>query len=69
MQRLLVDLMDDLRRRRYPTAFTLARARVPGMNEWDARVADSDISRVVDAGQEANREEFMSYVQQRLGAG
>lgn len=32
MQALLTDLMDDLRRLRYPTAFTLARARIPGIN-------------------------------------
>jgi len=32
MQAILTDLMDDLRERDYPTAFTLARARVPGMN-------------------------------------
>ncbi len=32
MQALLGDLMDDLRRLRYPTAFTLARASVAGVN-------------------------------------
>ncbi len=32
MQAILADLMDDLRDLGYPTAFTLARARVPGMN-------------------------------------
>lgn len=32
MQAILSDLMGDLRRMRYPTAFTLARARVPGVN-------------------------------------
>ncbi len=32
MQAVLADLMDDLRALGYPTAFTLARARVPGVN-------------------------------------
>lgn len=32
MQSLLLDLMDDLRRMGYPTAFTMARAREPGIN-------------------------------------
>lgn len=32
MQRILADLCDDLREMGYPTAFTLARARVPGVN-------------------------------------
>ncbi len=32
MQAILTDLMDDLRDMDYPTAFTLARARVPGVN-------------------------------------
>jgi len=32
MQSILSDLMDDLRELEYPTAFTLARARVPGVN-------------------------------------
>ena len=32
MQTILVHLMDDLREMRYPTAFTLARARIPGVN-------------------------------------
>ena len=32
MQAILGDLMDDLRRADYPTAFTMARAAVPGMN-------------------------------------
>jgi putative beta-lysine N-acetyltransferase len=32
MRRLLADLMDDLRDLGYPTAFTLARARIPGVN-------------------------------------
>ena len=32
MQAILMDLMDDLRDLGYPTAFTLARARIPGVN-------------------------------------
>lgn len=32
MQAILMDLMDDLRALHYPTAFTLARASVPGIN-------------------------------------
>ncbi len=32
MQAILNDLMDDLRDLSYPTAFTLARARIPGVN-------------------------------------
>ncbi len=32
MQAILMDLMDDLAERQYPTAFTLARARIPGVN-------------------------------------
>lgn len=32
MKSILQDLMDDLAERGYPTAFSLARARVPGMN-------------------------------------
>ncbi len=32
MQAILTDLMDDLRELGYPTAFTLARARIPGVN-------------------------------------
>ncbi len=32
MRTLLMDLMDDLRNLEYPTAFTLARAAIPGVN-------------------------------------
>lgn len=32
IQAILMDLMDDLAERQYPTAFTLARARIPGVN-------------------------------------
>jgi len=38
MQALLGDLMDDLREMDYPTAFTLARATVPGVNMAFARL-------------------------------
>lgn len=38
MQNVLLDLMDDLRDLDYPTAFTLARARVPGVNLAFARL-------------------------------
>ena len=38
MQALLGDLMDDLRGMDYPTAFTLARATVPGVNMAFARL-------------------------------
>jgi len=32
MRAILLDLMEDLRQMNYPTAFTLARARIPGVN-------------------------------------
>ena len=38
MRRLLADLMEDLRDMDYPTAFTLARARIPGINIAFARL-------------------------------
>ncbi|WP_146157268.1 GNAT family N-acetyltransferase [Enhygromyxa salina] len=41
MQNVLLDLMDDLRALDYPTAFTLARARVPGVNLAFARLGFS----------------------------
>ncbi len=41
-------------------------AAVPGLTEWDARMADSDIARRIDADQQANTEEFMAYVAQHL---
>jgi glutathione S-transferase len=37
-------------------------AAVPGLADWDTRMADSDIARRVDADQAANRDEFMAYV-------
>ncbi len=49
MQAILRDLMDDLRAKNYPTAFTLARAVIPGVNiafqrlgfEFQGRMAQS----------------------------
>ncbi|WP_165703588.1 GNAT family N-acetyltransferase [Enhygromyxa salina] len=41
MQNVLLDLMDDLRALEYPTAFTLARARIPGVNLAFARLGFS----------------------------
>lgn len=38
MQNVLLDLMDDVRALDYPTAFTLARARIPGVNLAFARL-------------------------------
>ena len=38
MQNVLLDLMDDVRSLDYPTAFTLARARIPGVNLAFARL-------------------------------
>jgi glutathione S-transferase len=40
---------------------------VPGMAQWQEMMAESDISRQVDAEQAENLPEFMGYVQQRLG--
>ncbi len=37
-------------------------AEVEGLAQWDAMMADSDISRKIDADQQANTEEFMAYV-------
>jgi glutathione S-transferase len=37
-------------------------ADIPGMTEWDARMADSDIARKIDADQAANADEFFAYV-------
>jgi beta-lysine N6-acetyltransferase len=41
MQNVLLDLMDDVRALDYPTAFTLARARIPGVNLAFARLGFS----------------------------
>ncbi len=40
---------------------------VPGMAEWSEMMADSDISRKVDADQAANMPEFMGIIKERLG--
>jgi glutathione S-transferase len=40
-------------------------AAVPGLAEWDAMMADTDIARKVDADQKANAEEFMAYIAAR----
>lgn len=40
-------------------------AAVPGLREWDAMMAESEISRKIDADQEANTAEFMAYLQKR----
>lgn len=49
MRAILIDLMEDLRQMDYPTAFTLTRARIPGVNivfqrlgfEFQGRMASS----------------------------
>lgn len=38
-------------------------AAVPGLAEWDAMMAESEIARKIDADQEASTGEFMAYVQ------
>ncbi|WP_116364355.1 glutathione S-transferase family protein [Parahaliea mediterranea] len=42
-------------------------AAVPGLAQWDALMADSDIARKIDADQAANTEEFMAYLKTRKG--
>jgi glutathione S-transferase len=42
---------------------------IEGLPEWQALMADSDISRKVDADMEANGPEFMAYLRQRFGTG
>ncbi|MBT4522673.1 MAG: glutathione S-transferase family protein [Halieaceae bacterium] len=37
-------------------------ASVPGLQEWDAIMADTDIARKVDADMEANTADFMAYI-------
>jgi glutathione S-transferase len=37
-------------------------AEIPGMTEWDAQMADSDIAHKIDADQAANAEEFYNHV-------
>ena len=43
-------------------------AQIPHMTAWDLKMADSDISRQIDADQAANADEFFAYVKQRLAA-
>jgi len=42
-------------------------AEVPGLKQWQAMMADSDISRRVDADQAANAKGFFAYLKQRYG--
>ncbi len=37
-------------------------AAVPGLREWDALMADSDVARQIDADQKADTERFMAYL-------
>ncbi|MEQ8802265.1 MAG: glutathione S-transferase family protein, partial [Haliea sp.] len=40
---------------------------VPGLAEWDARMAEDAVSKQVDADQQANMKEFMAYVGKAMG--
>lgn len=40
---------------------------VPGLAEWDARMAEEAVSKQVDADQQANMKEFMAYVGKAMG--
>lgn len=40
---------------------------VPGLAEWDARMAAEAVSKQVDADQQANMKEFMAYVGKAMG--
>ena len=42
-------------------------AAVPGLKEWDAMMAESEIAQRVDADQAANADEFMAYVKKHMG--
>lgn len=42
-------------------------AAVPGLEEWDAMMAGSEIARRIDADQAANADEFMAYVKKHMG--
>lgn len=44
-----------------------AGSEIKGLREWEARMADSDISRRVDADHEANTKPFFDYISTRLG--
>ena len=41
-------------------------AEIPGLGEWQAMMADSDIARKVDADREANGPEFFAYLKKRF---
>ncbi|MBT8148331.1 MAG: glutathione S-transferase family protein [Pseudomonadales bacterium] len=41
-------------------------ADINGLKDWQALMADSEISQQVDADREANRDEFFAYVQKRM---
>jgi glutathione S-transferase len=42
-------------------------AEIPGMNEWLARMQDSEIARTVEAGRVANQPDFMAYIKEFMG--
>ncbi|HBQ41945.1 MAG TPA: glutathione S-transferase family protein, partial [Halieaceae bacterium] len=42
---------------------------VPGLAEWDARMAEEAVSKQVDADQQANMTEFMEYVSAAIQRG
>ena len=42
-------------------------AEIPGLGEWQAMMADSDIARKIDADREANGPEFFAYLKKRFG--
>jgi glutathione S-transferase len=43
-------------------------AEMPGLREWQAMMADSDIARKIDADREANGPEFFAYLKKRFGS-
>lgn len=43
-------------------------ATVPGLAEWDTRMAEEPVSQRVDADQQANMQEFMAYVSKAMNA-
>ena len=43
-------------------------AEIPGLGEWQAMMADTDIARKIDADREANGPEFFAYLKQRFDA-
>ncbi len=42
-------------------------AEIQGLKEWQTLMADSDISKKVDADREANRDEFFAIIRARMG--